>query len=181
MENTKVKHSKKHVVLRTVLITTFVNLLIVITLIFLVIGIPRWSRPYTTYVPFSGKLFDINLDEVDKIATLKWTPGGYDSSEYTSEDDKFHEIIDFMNSFRYSRVFPSYDPNEVSGGSESITITGDSGEEVFRFGSTGFAVEGSWYYYGYFYYPEKPIDFEDDYLEIANQPPRVTQSPKPLE
>ncbi len=181
MEPTNIKQKKKHIVLRTVLITTFINILIVIFLIFLTIGIPRWSRPYTTYIPFSGKLFNINAEEVDKIAIY-----GYEFREYTMEDAEFYEIIDFMNSFRYSRFAPIDSPVDDSGrvthtGAGGITINGDYGSSFFLCNSAGFSAAGSWFGYGYWYYPESPIDFEGGYNEITNQPPRITQSPKPIE
>lgn len=82
------------------------------------------QRPehFTTFEPFSGKLFDIDPEEVSYIDIDNH---GEPIKEYTRYEDTedVQEITEFLNSFRYRFWWPAPDKRHSrTGASDSVVI-----------------------------------------------------------
>lgn len=82
----------------------------------------RIDLPYTTFRPFSGRLFDFKLDQVHYICTS----GDSDSPHmhYFRSDEEITEVIELLNSFRYYcwKPEPMGEKALPFGGSRSVSL-----------------------------------------------------------
>ena len=119
---------------------------LVLALAYLIVFVPSRFSAYTTYIPFSGKVFQISADDVDTITFWKYG----ETIVYTDSEDKA-EIVNLLNGFRYWYWMPSL-PVGMGGWTYMIDIDGDSKSENYVFGDSWIKVNGLYLYgkTGYF-------------------------------
>lgn len=74
------------------------------------------QRPehFTTFEPFSGKLFDIDPEEVSVIAIRNaQSPTDTPAATYFEDEEHIKEFTEFFNSFRYCFWWPGPDERHI--------------------------------------------------------------------
>ena len=96
---------------RKIIIPVFLSLILIIGFFTYPYMLARFggSFGYTMELPFSNRLFyiDSNSEHISEIhfwgsGFMDSTPGNRGNNGYTEADDEYDEIIDILNSFRYS-------------------------------------------------------------------------------
>jgi hypothetical protein len=123
---------------------------------------------HTTYIPFSGRVFDINIEEVEAIRFQSGNTGRY--IKYLDEDEVM-ELVDYLNSFRYRVWLP--EPPRGAGWSYRIQIYFNNDEEdvSYYFNSFSICVNRVWFY--------GRLDYFRRFTDILNELPEEPE-PSPL-
>ena len=120
---------------------------IIILSLLMVIYMPfvttRYSR-YSTCIPFSGKLFLINCEKLEKISLMNGTTG--DRVVYKSGSDEFASMVKYLNTFRYNFWVPDI-PIKRSGYEYYIGLHwSDTTWTMCLFNDRAIRVRGVWYF-----------------------------------
>lgn len=116
---------------------SFLTVVCILTAIFIV---TRYSR-YTTYIPFSGRIFDVTPEEVRKIRVAN--SDACIEVNFDTEEG-LEEICDVLNSLRYRSWFPSI-PIGMGGWSCGIFIYSENQHYFYQFGEEYLLCRGIWY------------------------------------
>lgn len=95
----------------------------------------RYST-YTTYIPFSGRIFSITENEVSAIRIQQ----AGDISDYSEQSD-LQGIVETLNSFRYNYWIPDI-PLEMQGWDYRIVIYNGDDSVSYYFGDKSITVNG---------------------------------------
>lgn len=115
---------------------------IVVGVIFLmVLFVTTRYSTYTTYVPFTGRIFDIEPDEVRRIRVENGS--SLVQVEFTTQEE-LEEICKVLNNLRYTRWFPDI-PIPMGGWSRCVFLDTGNGTKFFEFTSKSLLSRGIWY------------------------------------
>ena len=118
----------------------WIVLLTVVCLLLGVFVVTRYST-HTTYVPFSGRIFDIAPDEVQRIRVAN--SGACIFLEFETESE-LEEICQVLNNLRYQWWFPDI-PIPKGGWSCCVFLDTDNGTKLFEFNSKSLLSRGIWF------------------------------------
>lgn len=114
-----------------------------IILISLLIFIFTRYSDMTTYIPFSGRVFDIDVETVEGINI---TDGPTQVDLLDGDDDKIHEIVDYLNAYHSDYWFPE-PPVQRDGWQYNIALyTKDGACYSYEFTPGRILVNGIWYF-----------------------------------
>ena len=121
--------------------STPVILIPLILIPFLIFAFTRFSD-VTTYIPFSGEVFNIDVKTVEEIRIKEGTTG--DRIIY-HDDAAITEIADYLNAYRYDYWVPDL-PIARSGWSYAIVLCTKDGEYYdYTFTTSTILIRGVWY------------------------------------
>lgn len=133
MDMTK-KHSRKRRVAGVVLLSLF----LAGYLAFVVI---RYSE-YSMYIPFIGRVFRLNGEEVEKIRMVSGSTGNIADVE---DEETVRELVDYLNSFRCQYWVPKI-PLEAGGYSFALWIELNGESNYFQLTPDSILVKGIWFH-----------------------------------
>ena len=104
-------------------------LLVIFLILFLHTFFYRMS-PFTTYIPFTGRLWSMNAGDMESIE-LRSIHLDYEECVIT-DPEALEELCDLLNSFRYSVILPEFLLPDYGGGDNHAIFTdGKTGKEEF--------------------------------------------------
>ena len=123
--------------------------LVILLAVYTIFIATRYSG-HTTYVPFTGRVFNINCEELEAVRFQSGNTGQY---IYFRSDDEIKEVTDFLNAFRYRVWVPSLPP--IAGWGYRVTLFFYDGTSVsYFFNSFSICVNGVWHYGNLSYFRE---------------------------
>ncbi|WP_312637351.1 hypothetical protein [Oscillibacter sp.] len=97
---------------------------------------------FTTYEPFSGKVFSINASTIESVKIRDGNTG--DKVKFT-EKEQVHSIITYLNNFRYDFCIPKI-PIKTGGWSYKIDIESEDTIASYYFNDSWITVNGFVFY-----------------------------------
>lgn len=132
MKITKKRIKKKYVVLLIILLAAY-----------LLFAFTRQSE-YSTYVPFSGKVFNIKREDVDAVCIFN---GNQVISVDLDDDQQIQQVVELLNGLRYQFWIP-VPPIGSSGYSYLLWLEIDGERIAFKFNKNQILVKNVWYFCG---------------------------------
>lgn len=126
------------------------TLLIVICALMLYAVICTMFVDHMTYFPLSGRIFNIDPDEVDSIAIRYSGPNGV--REFTSDQEKA-KIVNYLNGLRYHFWIPLPDLG-FAGWTYAITVEEDGKTYWYEMGDDTLEAKGILYFV-----PEEDLEY----------------------
>lgn len=123
---------------------------IIVFSIYLIFAVTRYSG-HTTFIPFSGRVLNVEAEELDLIFIQSGTSG--EMITYTSPDE-LQEMTDYLNGFRYVFWLPK-NPVPASGWTyRAVLDFSDGTKESYYFGKNWLEVRGVRYFSASEYFEE---------------------------
>jgi hypothetical protein len=142
------------------------KLVVVLIGIYLVFAITRYSR-YTTYIPFAGRVFDLDSEEITGIQINR------QGDLYYVEGEEIQRVAEIFNAFRYKACVPI--PPIQNCGDYRVFIDFDDGESIrFHVNENGAYARGVWYFAAGDY-----LDAIVEEMENLPPDPPVVKTPLP--
>ena len=114
---------------------------IIIVALYLIFAVTRYSQ-YTTYIPFTGRIFDIDAGDLDGVTVRNGTTG---ESVYFETAEEIESIVCSINALRYKFWTPKA-PGSRGGWSYGIKLGSGDEYEWFLFTENWIEAQGVLYY-----------------------------------
>jgi len=115
--------------------------LFVIAVVTYLIFISTRYSDHTTYVPFSGRIFKINSEDVDFIRIVN---GGNGNMYDCSDNEEIDTWVELLNSMRYRYWIPDA-PIQRSGYRFALQLTVNGESYSYQFDESNIRVKGVWF------------------------------------
>ena len=123
---------------KTIHIRKRYRILIVLILFVQILFIVTRFNVFTTYIPFSGRIFLIDQAEIDEICVQSGLTG---EVYYFSESQELDHACQLLNNLRYAYWYPDVSV-PMGGWQYRVVIVGEDGGRSFHFGSDYIKVNG---------------------------------------
>lgn len=132
MKTSGIRIKKRYIVILSIFILLLAGYLVFVA--------TRFSE-YTTYRPFSGRVFNITSENVKSVRIVNGNTGYI--ADYL-DDESIRELVNYINKFRYQYWIPEL-PLKTGGYEYALWLSIDGEALYFKFTPDMILVRGVWY------------------------------------